>query len=403
MGNPVATLPPPEFVTDSDGLDPNAILKDMIASFELVTGRTLYPAQVEQLLVNLYAYRESLVRNAVQYAGQANLLAFAVYPLLDYIGQALDTPRLGAVGAQTTLEFILTSAQVASYTIPAGTQVGTQDGTFIFQTNADLTIAAGVTSGTVAATCTAAGTGGNGYVAGQVSVLAVSNGLISSVTNTGTTADGTAAEQDDAYRERIQLAPNQFSTAGPSGAYEYFARSASTAVIDAQVSSPAPGSVSVVILAGPITVQPAPTPNSTGIASSGLLSTVSTALSAKTVRPLCDTVTVAAVTEVDYTVTATVTLYADADQTSTEAAANAAAVDLALELVSRIQRDLVPSQWQTALSVAGVYEVTVALAASVVGGGSISPQGDGRILLSGGQWANCTAINLTFQVGSESS
>jgi phage-related baseplate assembly protein len=402
MGNPVATLPPPVFVTDSDGLDPNAILNDMIASFQQASGRTLYPAQVERLLINLYAYREALARNAIQFAGQSNLLAFAVYPLLDYIGQSVGTPRLGAVGATTTLEFTLTTAQTQSYTIAAGTQVGTQDGQYVFTTSADLTFAAGVTTGTVAATCTAVGVGGNGYISGQVSVLIAANALISSVTNTETTANGSPAEEDDAYRERIQLAPNQFSTAGPSGAYEYFARSASTAVIDAQVSTPSPGSVSVVVLAGPITVQPAASPNSTGIANGGLLSTVTAALSAKTVRPLCDTVTVSAVTEVDYTITAVVTLYADADQESTQAAANTAAVDLALDLASEIERNLVPSQWVTALSVSGVYEVTVTIAANI-GGTPISNQEDGSVLLTSGQWANCTAINLSFPVGSEDS
>ena len=401
MGNPVSTLPAPQFVTDSDGLDPNAILRDMISQFEQVSGRTLYPAQVERLLVSLYAYREALVRNAIQYAGQQNLLAFAVYPLLDYIGQAMDTPRLGAVGALTTLQVVLTTAQTQSYTIPFGTQVGTQDGLLAFTTQADLTIAAGVTSGQVTAQCTTPGTVGNGYVAGQVSVLAVANPLISSVANTTTTANGADAEIDDAYRERIQLAPNQFSTAGPSGAYEYFARSASTAVIDAQVVTTAPGSVTVYILAGPITAQPAAAPNQTGVASASLISTVLAALSATTVRPLCDTVTVSAITEVDYAITATVTLYADADSTSTEAAATTAATDLALILVPRIQRNLVPSQWETALSVAGVYDVDVTITANVYGGASIVPQADGSIVLATGQWANCTAINITFAIGTE--
>ena len=57
-------LPVPLFVNDADGLNPQLVLNDMIAAFESATGRTLYPAQVEQLLINIYAYRESLLRNA---------------------------------------------------------------------------------------------------------------------------------------------------------------------------------------------------------------------------------------------------------------------------------------------------------------------------------------------------
>jgi hypothetical protein len=61
MGAGIPSLPPPVFVNDADGLDPNLILADMIAEFEAASGRTLQPAQVERLLINLYAYRESLV------------------------------------------------------------------------------------------------------------------------------------------------------------------------------------------------------------------------------------------------------------------------------------------------------------------------------------------------------
>lgn len=398
----ISTLPPPQFVDDSDGLDPEAILNDMIAEFEVTSGRTLYPAQVERLMINIYAYREALVRNAIQSAGLQNLLAFAVFPFLDYIGQAVGVARNGAVGATTTIEFVLANALTESYTINSGEQIATQDGQFVFASAADLTIAAGATTGEVSATCTTVGTAGNGYLPGQVNTLLEPNSLIASVANTVTTANGAQAELDPDYKARIQLAPNQYSTAGPSGAYEFFARSASSAVIDAQVSQPAPGSVQVCILAGPITVQPAPSPNSTGIASSGLLATVLAALSTKTVRPLCDSVSAVAVTEVDYSINATVTLYADADEDSSMSVVNTAAIAQALVLASRIQRDIVPAQWEAALLVSGVYDVDVSISANV-GGTPISPQSDGRIVLTAGQWANCTAITVTPVIGEEDS
>ena len=105
MASGIPTLPAPVFVDDADGLDPNLILADMVAAFQAAAGRTLQPAQVERLLINLYAYRESLVRNAIQYAGQQNLLAFAAFPMLDYLGQLLSVVRLPAQGASTTLQF----------------------------------------------------------------------------------------------------------------------------------------------------------------------------------------------------------------------------------------------------------------------------------------------------------
>lgn len=398
--NPASTLPAPSFLPDADGLDPNLILADMIAEFEQASGRKLYPAQVERLLINLYAYRETLVRNAIQYAGQQNLLAFANYPMIDYLGQLVGVARAGAVAAVCTIQFTLVNALTVDLTIPAGTEVGTSDGNFVFATSGDLLIPKGSTTGSVQATCTTTGSGANGYLAGQVNVLIGGNALVADAVNTTATIGGSEIESDDHLRMRIQAAPNQFSTAGPTGSYRFWAISADPSVVDALVTSPSPGTIDVYVLTGPVTKQPAAGPNPVGIASPEVLNAVNTALSAATVRPLCDTVRVFPVTEVDYAVSATMMLFANADPASTMAAANAAAVALAIEVGSQIQRDIVPSQWIAALSVFGVCEVTLALNATA-GGGVLNPATDGRFILQAGQWANCVGIALTPVVGVE--
>ncbi|EFB3081181.1 TPA: baseplate protein, partial [Escherichia coli] len=45
--------------------DADKITAEMIAKYEADTGKTLYPAQAERLLIDLWAYREMLVRVAV--------------------------------------------------------------------------------------------------------------------------------------------------------------------------------------------------------------------------------------------------------------------------------------------------------------------------------------------------
>src|SRR5512135_2599883 len=120
MGAGIPSLPPPVFVDDADGLDPNLILADMIAEFEAASGRKLQPAQVERLLIDLYAYRESLVRNAIQYAGQQNLLAFAAFPMIDYLGGLLGVTRLAAQPATAAIQFTLSDPLRSEYTIAAG-------------------------------------------------------------------------------------------------------------------------------------------------------------------------------------------------------------------------------------------------------------------------------------------
>lgn len=388
MPSGISALPPPLFVNDADGLDPEAVLNDMIAAFENASGRTLYPAQVERLLINLYAYREALLRALIQWVGQQSLLAFASWPNIDYLGQLLGVTRLPAEAATTTLQFTLAAAQNVQVIIPQGTLVGTSDGQYQFATDSELAIPAGSTTGSVSATATVAGAGGNGYLAGQVNVQLTPNALVASVSNTSTTAGGSAPETDDHLRTRIQAAPNQFCVAGPSGAYRFFALGVDPAIIDAQVVSPSPGTVDVYVLTGPILVQPAASPNSAGIANSTLLAQVLAALSAQDVRPLTDTVNALAVTEVDYTVVGTVELYANADPASTMNAATQAAQDLAIALASRIQRDIVPEEFIAAIgNVPGVYRVTLTAPAYTQ--------------LAAGQWANCTSIQLTQTSASE--
>ena len=385
----VVSLPLPDFINDADGLDPNAILNDMVASFQALSGRTLFPGQVERLLIDLYAYRESLVRNAIQYAASQCLVAFASFPMLDYLGQLVGVKRLPAQGASTTIEFTLSAAQPLPFTIPAGTLIGTQDGGFAFAIQSDLTIPAGATSGSVSAVCTTTGVGANGYAVGLVSVQLSPNTLIASASNVSVTSGGIATETDAHLRARIQAAPNQFSVAGPSGAYRYFALSADPSIIDVSVVSPSPGAVSVYVLVGPA-AQPAASPNTAAVASSALLSKVQSIINSATVRPLTDTPTASAVSEVDYQIVGTVTLYADADPASTMAAANLSAQTLTQNLAARIQRDIVPEEIIAAIGVvSGVYRVQLTQPSYVQ--------------LTAGQWGNCTNISLAQVIGSEHS
>jgi len=385
----IVSLPIPQFVEDADGLDPNLVLNDMIASFQALAGRTLYPAQVERLLIDLWAYRESLVRNAIQYAAMQCLAAFASYPMLDYLGQLVGVTRLQAVGASCTLQFTVAAPQPGPFTIPAGTLVGTQDGAFAFATSSDLTIPAGATTGTVFATATTPGEGGNGYATGQVSVQLNPNTLLSAVTNTTVSSGGGDIETDAHLRDRIQAAPNRFSVAGPVGAYRFWALSADPEIQDVLVYSPVPGTVNVYVLMGP-TTQPAASPNSAAIASAAILSKVFNIINSDSIRPLTDTVAALAVSEIDYSVVGTVTLYSDAEPTVAMAAANAAAAQLAQNLANRIQRDIVPEEFIAAIgSAPGVYRVQLTQPAYTQ--------------LTAGQWAHCIAITLTQVVGMEHS
>lgn len=55
-------------------------------------------------------------------------------------------------------------------------------------------------------------------------------------------------ESDAQLRERIKLAPSQYSSAGSRSSYKFYAKSANAMITDVSVSSPVPGSVLIVPL-----------------------------------------------------------------------------------------------------------------------------------------------------------
>lgn len=105
-------------------------------------------------------------------------------------------------------------------------------------------------------------------------------------------------EDDDAFRERIQLSWAQLNTAGARNAYRFHAKSADNDVLDADAYGPEthsrPGEVDVYVLSR----------TGNGEAGSSLIQTVMNTLSADEVRPLTDFVSVQSATVVSYSVTA---------------------------------------------------------------------------------------------------
>lgn len=74
--------------------DPQTITNEIVAQYEAATGKTLYPAQVERLLIDLIVYRETLLRAAINDAARQNLVRFARAPMLDYLGELVGVTRL---------------------------------------------------------------------------------------------------------------------------------------------------------------------------------------------------------------------------------------------------------------------------------------------------------------------
>lgn len=177
-------------------------------------------------------------------------------------------------------------------------------------------------------------------------------------------------ESDERFRRRIQMALEGFSCAGPRGAYEFYALSASAQVKDVGVDSYTAGIVSVTVLS---TV-------GDGTPDAALLDTVVAALNDEDVRPLCDTVEVLPAEILPYTVDATLIYYAGPDEELVSRAAEVA-VAAYVEAHHRLGHDINRSGLFAALHQPGVQKVLLA-----------SPAED--LVVGNGQAAYCTAVSV---------
>ncbi|QHD49156.1 baseplate J/gp47 family protein [Vreelandella aquamarina] len=178
-------------------------------------------------------------------------------------------------------------------------------------------------------------------------------------------------ETNPDFRRRILLSLEGLSTAGPEGAYIFHALSASGSVLDASATSPAPGDVVVTVLGR----------EGDGTAPPELLDAVEQAVSAETVRPLTDHVTVQGAEIVPYTIAATLYFQPGPDSQVVLAEAQAEAQRYA-DRQHRLGMDITLSGVYAALHRAGVQRVELASPSATI---NVNRQ----------QAAYCTAIALT--------
>jgi phage-related baseplate assembly protein len=181
-------------------------------------------------------------------------------------------------------------------------------------------------------------------------------------------------ETDTDFRYRVTLALEGLSTAGPEGSYLYHALKVAGVKHATIVGPPTvtPGNVLVTVLG--LTGNGAP--------SATVISNVTQALNAESVRPLTDAVTVQGASIQNYTITATIFTFPGPDSSVVMAEAQASAQEFATQN-HKVGNDINRSAIFAALHVDGVQKVTLT-----------SPSAD--ITCNHTQAPFCTAINLTY-------
>ena len=341
----LSDLPDIQFVD----VDVKTVEAEIMALFKEITGRTLAKGDPVRLFLKVIIYVIVLLLNNINETGKQNLLRYANKGNLDHIGALVGCGRLAAAAAVTTIKVTLSAAQATATIIPAGTRFTAGDGIF-FALDSPMVIAAASTTGTGSATCTVTGVVGNDYPIGTLTTLVDPVAYVASVTNTTISAGGADVQEDDPFREAIHMKPESFSTAGPTGAYEYHSKQASALISDVSVISPSPGAVAV-----------RPLLEGGEIPETELLNIVAAHLNTRTIRPLTDNVSVVAPTAVEYDVT--LTYYIDsadsAMASSIQAEVTAAVDDYIAWQKEKLGRDINPSELIRRVMQAGAKRVTV--------------------------------------------
>lgn len=178
-------------------------------------------------------------------------------------------------------------------------------------------------------------------------------------------------ESNEDFRVRIAAAFEGLSVAGPTGAYEYHAKSADGRVADASAISPSPACVTITVLSR----------ENTGEASADLLAVVEAALNDEDVRPVADRITVQSAQIVDYQIEAELYLYPGPEAEPIRAAAETKLAAF-VSAQSRLGRDIRKSALYAALHVEGVQRVEL-----------LKPVAD--VVLDKTQAAYCSAHSIT--------
>lgn len=219
--------------------DASEIVERLTASYEKLCGITVQPASPERLFILWIADVIAQTYANINIAANQNIPSRAVGSNLDALAElvwAKERPQ--AQRASCTVRFTISEGQASAILIPAGTRVTDSNRKLFWATREDVYVPIGQTSAEAAVYCETVGTVGNGYLAGQINTAVDLFPYYAECENI-TESDGGADEASDAeFYEILRASMDAYSTAGPVGAYTYWAKQVSTQIADVKVIRP---------------------------------------------------------------------------------------------------------------------------------------------------------------------
>ncbi|WP_064581182.1 baseplate J/gp47 family protein [Streptobacillus moniliformis] len=256
------------------------LVNDMKSKYEELTKRKLTDASPEMLIFKTVSYALGLREEKYNDEIKQNYLRFARGERLDLKGELYGErgKRLKESPARATFKFMISKEQKRDIIIPKNSRIRYND--LYFYTDNEYKVKQGGLFTTGIATCSTLGTRANNIAIGEINEMVDIYPYYSGVENITITNNGTDEESDEGYRNRVREIPKSFTTAGSSGAYSFWAKSASSNILDVTVNSPSATNVDVYIL------------TDNGLVSEELKIQVENTLNDENIRPLTDKLTI---------------------------------------------------------------------------------------------------------------
>lgn len=349
------------------------MINDYQSKYKELTEKDISLAKSDPFRLIMYACALQIYQ-AMQYADRAGKMSFLKYAKRDYLDNLCalkGISRIKSKPATTILKFSIAQVLQSAVSIPAGTRA-TNGNNIFFATNKYVEIPAGEREAIVTATCTTPGLCGNGFEEGEINKLVNTLPYVVTVKNTSLTSGGCDTESDDSLRDRLFNVSNSYSTAGPSGAYEYHVKQVDSSIDDVVVRSDTAGEVDIMF-------------TSNGkIPEEGLITKVQEALNDRSIRPLTDNIKVKMPKEYTYNVKVTYYIGREDETAVTAIQSNVEAAIRAYNKwqTKKIGRDINPSYLIQKIMEAGAKRVNVESPAFTV--------------LSNDTLAKCGTITTTY-------
>ena len=335
------------------------MINDYQDMYEAETGKSPVPlakGHPSRLILEACALQIYQAMQFADFSGKMSLLSYSYGDYLDNLAALRGTERKQEEPAKCTLRFSIQAPLASAVSIPGGCRV-TNGNDIYFATDEYTEIPVGSTYVDVGATCTEPGTKGNGFVVGEINAVVNTLPYVISASNITETFGGADTESDDELKERIYDLGKGYSVAGSIDAYIYQTKEAMRGIGDVRVTSPSANVINITF-----------TKDDGSIPTAAEIQEVSDYLSDKAVRPLGDSVNVAAPSTTTYNVE--LTYYIATSDSAVVATIQANVADAVAEYnkwqTAKIGRDINPDYLVKLVMEAGAKRVSVTYPARTV-------------------------------------